>query len=90
VEDSPRITGPEPHRKPVARVKGVLRREVKPKTKSELVDGIVEFRGTVSSKKCRKYIRHLDKVIPRIELGGVPQDINTYSSIYNICSFNYL
>ena len=52
-------------------LKEYLRREVKPKTKDELVDGIVEFWGSVSGEKCRKYIRHLDKVIPRIiELGG--------------------
>ena len=52
-------------------LKEYLRREVKPKTKTELVDGIVEFWGSVSSEKCRKYIRHLDKGIPRvIELGG--------------------
>ena len=52
-------------------LKEYLRREVKPKTKAELVDGIVEFWGSVSGEKCRKYIRHLDKVIPRvIELGG--------------------
>ena len=52
-------------------LKEYLRREVKPKTKDELVDGIVEFWGSVSGEKCRKYIRHLNKVIPRIiELGG--------------------
>ena len=52
-------------------LKEFLRREVKPKTKDELVDGIVEFWGSVSGEKCRKYIRHLDKVIPKvIELGG--------------------
>jgi len=52
-------------------LKKYLRREVKLKTKSELVDGIVEFWGSVSGEKCRKYIRHLDKVIPHvIELGG--------------------
>ena len=52
-------------------LKEYLRREVKPKTKDELVDGIVEFWGSVSGEKCRKYIRHLDKVIPCIiELGG--------------------
>ena len=47
---------------------------MKPKVKtlkSELVDGIVQFWETVSVEKCRKYIRHLRKVIPRvIELEG--------------------
>ena len=52
-------------------MKEFIRREVKPKTKDELVDGITEFWGSVSGEKCRKYIRHLNKVIPRvIELGG--------------------
>jgi len=52
-------------------LKEFLRREVKPKTKDELVEGIVQFWGSVSGEKCRKYIRHLDKVLPRvIELGG--------------------
>ena len=45
-------------------LKEYLRREVKPRNKDELVDGIVEFWGSVSGKKCRKYIRHLQKVIP--------------------------
>ena len=47
-------------------LKEYIRREVKPKTKDELIDGIVEFWGSVSGEKCRKYIRHLHKVIPRI------------------------
>jgi len=52
-------------------LKEFLRREVKPRTKDELVDGIQQFWGSVSGEKCRKYIRHLHKVIPRvIELGG--------------------
>ena len=48
-------------------LKEYLRREIKPKTKDELVNGIVKFWGLVSSEKCREYIRHLDKVIPRVE-----------------------
>ena len=52
-------------------LKEFLRREVKPKTKSELVAGIEEFWDTVSIAKCKKYIGHLKKVIPRvIELNG--------------------
>ena len=51
-------------------LKEFLRREIKPKTKDELVNGIVEYWGSVLGEKCRKYIRHLKKVIPRvIELG---------------------
>lgn len=50
------------------KLKEFLRREIKPKTKDELVNGILRFWKTVDFVKC---IRHLDKVIPRvIELGG--------------------
>ena len=42
-----------------------LRREIKPHTKEELVDGIVHFWKTVTPAKCTRYIRHLRKVMPR-------------------------
>lgn len=52
-------------------LKEFLRREIKPKTKEELVDGILKFWATVDTAKCCKYIGHLKKVIPRvIELQG--------------------
>ena len=52
-------------------LKEYLRREVKPKIKQELIDGIQDFWRTVTVAKCTKYIRHLRKVIPRvIELEG--------------------
>jgi len=52
-------------------LKEYIRREVKRKTKDELVEGIKEFWGLVSGEKYRKYIRHLHKVVPRIiEMGG--------------------
>ena len=52
-------------------LKEFIRREVKPKTKDELVSGILQFWATVDFIKCRKYIRHLDKVVPKvIELNG--------------------
>jgi len=71
VEDSPWITGLNPIENLWHEMKEFIRREVKPKTKDELVDGIVKFWGSVSGEKCRKYIRHLHKVIPRvIELHG--------------------
>ena len=46
-------------------------REVKPQTKDELVAGIIRFWDTVTVDKCKKYINHLKKVIPKvIELNG--------------------
>ena len=54
-------------------LKEYLRREVKPSRKEELVEGIVQFWETVDVAKCRKYIRHLRKVLPRvIECNGGP------------------
>lgn len=47
-------------------MKEFIRREVKPRNKEELVDGIERFWGTVDVVKCRKYIRHLRKVLPKI------------------------
>ena len=52
-------------------MKEYIRREIKPKNKQELVDGIVTFWRTVDVQKCNKYINHLKKVIPKvIELNG--------------------
>ena len=52
-------------------LKEYQRREVKPKTKQELIDGINAFWSTVDVAKCVKYIRHLRKVLPKvIELQG--------------------
>ena len=52
-------------------LKEFIRREVKPKKKDELVDGIKCFWETVDLAKCRKYIGHIHKVIPKvIELEG--------------------
>ena len=53
-------------------MKEFLRREVKPHNKAELVAGIEKFWGSVTKEKCRRYIRHLWKVIPRVieEDGG--------------------
>ena len=52
-------------------LKEFLRREIKPRTKEALVDGIETFWRTVDKAKCARYIRHLRKVIPRvIELNG--------------------
>ena len=52
-------------------MKEYIRREVKPKIKQELIDGIHNFWKTVDVPKCKKYIQHLRKVLPRvIELEG--------------------
>lgn len=52
-------------------LKEYIRREIKPKKKQELIDGIQKFWETVSIAKCRRYIQHLRKVIPKvIELEG--------------------
>ncbi len=52
-------------------LKEFLRREIKPKCKQELIDGIHTFWRTVTIAKCQKYIGHLKKVLPRvIELQG--------------------
>ena len=52
-------------------LKEYIRREVKPKTKDELNQGIVRYWGTVDTAKCSKYIGHLRRVIPKvIELEG--------------------
>lgn len=54
-------------------LKEYIRREIKPKKKEELVDGIMQFWETVDVNKCTKYIRHIFKVIPKvIELNGEP------------------
>ena len=48
-----------------------LRAKVKPRNQHELVTGIKSFWSTVDVTKCRKYIGHLRKGIPRvIELQG--------------------
>ena len=53
------------------KLKEYIKREVKPTTKEQLIDGIVEFWQTVDTQKCKKYIGHLPKVIPKvIELNG--------------------
>ena len=53
-------------------MKEYLRRNVKPHTKDDLIDGIKEFWETVTVEKCSRYIRHLRKVFPRViaEEGG--------------------
>ena len=47
-------------------LKEFLRREIKPRTKEELVVGIQRFWDGVTAEKCTRYIRHLRRVIPRV------------------------
>lgn len=48
-----------------------LRTKVRPRTESELFRGIKSFWTTVNPQKCVSYIKHLQKVIPKvIELEG--------------------
>ena len=54
-------------------LKEFIRREVKPRTKDELVQGIAAFWESVDTAKCCKYINHLSKVLPKvIECEGGP------------------
>ena len=74
VEDSSRIPGYEPYRKILARAQGV------PEARSEAKDegGANQRNPTilaerVTVEKCRKYIGHLKKVVPKvIALEGGP------------------
>ena len=53
-----------------AAVKDFLKRKHKPRTKEELVSGIVIFWKTLSAHKCRKYIEHIHKVMPDVVLNN--------------------
>ena len=47
------------------------RQVIKPTMKQQLINGIQQFWETVSIDKCKKYINHLKKVLPKvIELNG--------------------
>ena len=43
-------------------LKEYQRRVVKPKTKDELINGILQFWNTVDTAKCVKYVRHLKRL----------------------------
>lgn len=47
-------------------LKEFIRREVKPRNKDELVNGITRFWATVDTYKCCRYINHLNKVLPAV------------------------
>lgn len=48
------------------KLKEYLRARIKPRTLDELIAGIKTFWTTVDAQKCKKYIQHLQKVIPRV------------------------
>ena len=43
-----------------------IRSRVKPRRKDELEDGIRDFWKTVTPEKCRKYIGHIQRVLPAV------------------------
>ena len=48
-------------------------REIKPRNKDELIEGILRFWDTVDVRKCCRYINRLKKVLPKaIEVRGEP------------------
>ena len=47
-------------------LKEYMRREVKPRNKQELVNGILRFWATADVHKCCRYIDHLKKVLPKV------------------------
>lgn len=51
-------------------LKGHLLKEVKPKTKDELIGGIRTFWESLTKKKCCSYIDHIHRVIPFVILNG--------------------
>ena len=52
-------------------LKDFLRTTAKPQNKDDLIAGIQEFWKSVTPEKCRRYISHLRKVIPRVlEVNG--------------------
>ena len=47
-------------------LKEFIRRETKPKSKQQLIDGIQLFWSTMTEEKCCRYINHIHKVIPKV------------------------
>ena len=47
-------------------LKEFIRREVKPTTKEELIDGVLAFWNSVDVDKCAAYTEHLRKILPEI------------------------
>ena len=69
MENTSGIAGPKPKENLWHELKEFIRREVKPKTKDQLIQGIQQFWATVDKEKCLKFIGHLRKVIPKAATG---------------------
>ena len=66
------------------KLKEYVRREIKPQTNEQLIDGIVMFCNTLDADKCQKYIDHLRKVFPKvIELDDAATGYNLLYCILN-------
>ena len=63
-----------------------IRREIKPH-KEQLIDGILKFWETVDVIKCRRYIGHLEKVVPMMIEGPTGYWTDYESSIIVRLSF---
>ena len=62
-------------------LKEYISREIKSKTKDELIKGIEKFWGTVTVEKCNKYVNNLHKVIPRVidlEGNAIPSTLKPF------------
>ena len=57
-------------------MKRFLQREVKPRIKDELIQGIKCYWETLTPQKCARYIDHIHKVLPVVVLncGGPTED----------------
>ena len=51
-----------------ATLKDYLKRQVKPRTKAQLVDGTTEFWTNLTAEDCAKYIDHIHRVLPHVVL----------------------
>ena len=47
-------------------LKEFIRREIKPRNKEQLVDGIIRFWSTLDALKCHLYMNHLQKILPKV------------------------
>ena len=60
-----------------AELKQYIARSMKPLNKSELVKGIVTFWARrMTKEKCKKYINHVQKVLPKVEVKKAVSQVN--------------